>query len=107
MTYQIVLSALADDRRRLIFDSLRNAPKAVGELSEFHPVSRPAVSQHLKVLEGAGLVSARQSGTRRIYSVRREGLKPLQDYLESFWDDVLGSYAEFANNQSGGRNHND
>ena len=92
MTYEQALVALADGRRRQIFESLRLSGRSVNEIAAEQPVSRPAVSQHLKVLEDAGLVGVRKMGTRRIYSVRREGLQPLKQYLESFWDDVLGAY---------------
>lgn len=65
----------------------------VGELAEQQPVSRPAVSQHLKVLEAAGLVNVEARGTRRYYSVRREGLEQLRAYVDSYWSDVLGAFA--------------
>ena len=93
MGYDIALAALADGTRRAIFESLREGPRSVGELASVQPVSRPAVSQHLKVLADAGLVRADAVGTRRIYSVRREGLSELRAYLESFWSDVLDAYA--------------
>ena len=93
MTYDMVLDALADARRRAIFEALREAPSTVGELAERQPVSRPAVSQHLKVLETAGLVAVTPAGTRRIYCVRREGLADLRRWVEGFWDDVLESFA--------------
>ena len=66
---------------------------SVGELSKDQPVSRPAVSQHLKVLEHAGLVSVKQQGNRRLYSVKRDGLDELRKYVESFWSDALSAYA--------------
>ncbi len=84
---------MADPTRRNILESLRAAPRTVGELAAAQPVSRPAVSQHLKVLEGAGLVSAEPRGNRRLYSVRRDGLDELRRYLESFWSDFLGAYS--------------
>lgn len=89
--------ALADPTRRRIFEALRSAPKAVGELAAEQPVSRPAVSQHLKVLESAQLVRAERKGTRRLYVIRRDGLQELRNYLESFWDEALAAYgAEIA-----------
>ena len=103
MTYEMAIQALADQRRREIFDSLRIQPRPVGELAELHPVSRPAVSQHLKVLETAGLVSAKKDGTKRIYAVRREGLEPLRDYIESFWTDVLDAFADEVRNEIGSK----
>ena len=84
MTYQLVFTALADPTRRHIFEALRVRPKTVGELALEEPVSRPAVSQHLRVLEAAQLVSVEPRGNRRLYSVRREGLQELRGYLDSF-----------------------
>ncbi len=93
MSYAGVLIALADPTRRKILESLRAAPRTVGELAARQPVSRPAVSQHLKVLEGARLVRVEPRGNRRLYSVRRDGLDELRRYLESFWSDVLNAYS--------------
>ncbi len=92
MTYQDVFTALADPTRRHILEALREQPKTVGELAESQPVSRPAVSQHLKVLEAARLVDVEPQGNRRLYLVRRDGLDDLRRYLESFWSDVLSAY---------------
>lgn len=92
MSYVQVLTALADPTRRSILESLRDAPRTVGELAANRPVSRPAVSQHLKVLEEARLVRGKPQGNRRLYSVRRDGLEELRGYLESFWSDVLNAY---------------
>ena len=94
MTYDTVLTALADPTRRRLFESLRKRPRTVGELAKGQPVSRPAVSQHLKVLESAGLVRAEPRGTRRLYLVRREGLEELRAYLDGFWSDVLSAYGD-------------
>ena len=97
MAYAEVFVALADPTRRQIFEALRKRPKTVGELAERLPVSRPAVSQHLKVLESASLVSAEPQGNRRLYSLRRDGLDDLREYVEGFWSDVLSAYgAEIA-----------
>lgn len=93
MTYEIVLEALADRTRRNVFESLRAGALTVGELADLQPVSRPAVSQHLRVLETAGLVTAEAHGSRRLYSIRREGLAELRTYLDGFWSDVLGAFA--------------
>ena len=92
MAYAEVFTALADPTRRHIFEALREQPKTVGELAQGQPVSRPAVSQHLKVLESAGLVSVEPQGNRRLYLVKREGLDELRQYLESFWSDALSAY---------------
>lgn len=88
-----VLEALADPTRRAVWEQLGSGPKTVGELAAFLPVSRPAVSQHLKVLATAGLVTATPQGTRRLYAARREGLSVLRDYLDIMWRDALASYA--------------
>lgn len=97
MAYQEVFSALADPTRRHIFEALREKPKTVGELAAGEPVSRPAVSQHLRVLESARLVRVEPRGTRRLYSIRRDGLEDLRQYLERFWSDALTAYgAEIA-----------
>jgi DNA-binding transcriptional ArsR family regulator len=93
MTYETVLIALADPTRRSILESLRAAPRTVGELAADQPVSRPAVSQHLKVLEQASLVRVEPHGSRRLYSVRRDGLVELRRYLENFWSDMLDAYS--------------
>lgn len=92
MSHAEVLTALADPTRRSIFESLREGPKTVGELAEEQPVSRPAVSQHLRVLEGAQLVSMRPQGNRRLYLIDTAGLDQLRTYLDGFWDEVLGAY---------------
>lgn len=84
--------ALADPTRRNILEALRDQPRSVGELAAGRPVSRPAVSQHLRVLESARLVSVEPQGNRRLYLIRRDGLDDLQQYLESFWSDVLSAY---------------
>ncbi len=93
MAYAEVFTALADPTRRQIFEALRGQPKTVGEMAAGQPVSRPAVSQHLKVLESAGLVSVEPQGNRRLYSINRDGLDDLRQYLDSFWSDALSAYA--------------
>ena len=100
MTYQEVFSALADPTRRHIFEALRGHPRSVGELAAGQPVSRPAVSQHLKVLETARLVSVQPRGNRRLYSIRRDGLEELRTYLDRFWSDVLSAYSAEITRQS-------
>src|SRR5215211_5939325 len=93
MTYQAgPLDALGDPTRRAIFERLADRPRAVGELARELPVSRPAVSQHLKVLKGAGLVVDRPAGTRRIYAVDPAGLGALRAYLDQFWSRTLTAY---------------
>ena len=93
MTYVESLVALADPTRRAIFEALRKRPRTVGELAASQPVSRPAVSQHLRVLESARLVRVDPRGNRRFYSIRPEGLQELERYLNSFWSDALTAYA--------------
>jgi DNA-binding transcriptional ArsR family regulator len=103
MTYEDALVALADQRRRAIFELLRAGPRTVGEIAETQPVSRPAVSQHLKVLADAGLVRARPQGTRRLYEVRTAGLMELRDWIDGFWEDVLDRYAAEVSKHMGGK----
>jgi DNA-binding transcriptional ArsR family regulator len=91
-----VLHALADPTRRAILDRLRQAPRSVGDIASGLPVSRPAVSQHLRVLEGAGLVRARRETTRRVYSVEVKGIVELRRYLDRMWDEALASLQAFA-----------
>jgi DNA-binding transcriptional ArsR family regulator len=86
------LTALGDPTRRAIFERLGERPRAVGELASELPVSRPAVSQHLKVLKGARLVVDQRVGTRRVYQVDPEGLRLLRGYLDHFWDQALAAY---------------
>jgi DNA-binding transcriptional ArsR family regulator len=85
-------TALGDPTRRAIFESLVERPQAVGELAEHFPVSRPAVSQHLKVLKNAGLVADQQAGKQRIYRVDLDGLAGLRADLDRFWNKTLAAY---------------
>jgi DNA-binding transcriptional ArsR family regulator len=87
-------SALGDATRRAIFERLAERPRAVGELADQLPVSRPAVSQHLKVLKAAGLVSDRPLGARRIYQVDPDGVGALRAELDRFWSQALATYKE-------------
>jgi DNA-binding transcriptional ArsR family regulator len=92
MAYGSALAVLADPTRRQVFERLRSGPRPVNKLAQGLPVSRPAVSQHLKVLKDAGLVEERSEGVQRIYSLRREGLLELREWLDSFWDDALDAF---------------
>jgi DNA-binding transcriptional ArsR family regulator len=93
VTYQLdAWSALGDRTRRAIFERLAARPSAVGELADGLPVSRPAVSQHLKVLKDAGLVVDQRAGNRRIYRVNPEGLGELRADLDRFWTSALAAY---------------
>jgi DNA-binding transcriptional ArsR family regulator len=100
-TNGVVLDALGDPTRRQIFESLKAGPRSVGELAEGLPVSRPAVSQHLRVLKEAGLVSDRKEGTRRLYRIDPGGLAGLRDYFDSFWGDALERFADEARKETG------
>ncbi|MGW4519173.1 ArsR/SmtB family transcription factor [Streptomyces sp. NPDC004393] len=99
-TYIDALSALADPTRRAIFERLADGPKAVGQLAEGLPVSRPAVSQHLRVLKEAGLVVDRAVGTRRLYQLNPAGLGTLRAWLDRFWDQALAAFAAAAESES-------
>ena len=92
MTYGMALSALADPTRRRVFEQLRGGPRSVGAIAEALPVSRPAVSQHLKVLREAGLVGDRPAGTRRLYFLEPQGLAALRTWLDGFWDEALAAF---------------
>ena len=98
-------SALADETRRAIVASLAERPSAVGELAEGLPVTRSAVSQHLKVLKEAGLVTDRAEGTRRIYRVNPVALLALRDQLDTYWRRTLEGYADVVT--EGGAAHHD
>jgi DNA-binding transcriptional ArsR family regulator len=93
MAYATGMDALGDPTRRAIFERLRGGPRSVGELAAALPVSRPAVSQHLRVLKEAGLVTERRNGTRRFYRIEPDGLVELRKYIESFWDEALAAFA--------------
>jgi DNA-binding transcriptional ArsR family regulator len=92
MTYGSALAALADPTRRTVFERLGSGPKPVSEIARGLTVSRPAVSQHLKALKQAGLVSDRPEGTRRIYYIDPKGLGALRAWLDRFWDDALENF---------------
>jgi DNA-binding transcriptional ArsR family regulator len=92
MTYGNALAVLADPTRRAVFESLRAGPASVGAIAAGLPVSRPAVSQHLKALKGAGLVNDRPQGTRRVYYIDPEGLGELRRWIDHFWTDALDAF---------------
>jgi DNA-binding transcriptional ArsR family regulator len=89
-------NALGDATRRAILACLAERPRAVGELADLLPISRPAVSQHLKLLKDAGLVTDRAAGTRRVYRLNPAGVAALRDQLDTFWNRALDSYQEIA-----------
>ena len=96
MTYDDAIAALADPTRRAIVEHLRAGPMPVGELAKGLTVSRPAVSQHLKILSDAGLLHVSPQGTRRLYSIAPDGIDALRTYLDSLWGDALASFANRA-----------
>jgi DNA-binding transcriptional ArsR family regulator len=96
MAYALALEALGDGTRREIMERLRRGPRPVGELADGLPISRPAVSQHLRVLKEAGLVTERKEGTRRIYSVEPKAIADLRAYFESFWEQALAGFKHAA-----------
>lgn len=92
MAYGNVLTALADPTRRAVFERLRRGPASVGAVAADLPVSRPAVSQHLKALKLAGLVSDRPDGAKRVYSIDPDGLGALRRWLDEFWETALEAF---------------
>src|ERR1700733_2323087 len=92
MAYGNALSALADPTRRRVFERLREGPLPVGAIARGMPVSRPAVSQHLKALKEAGLVADRPEGTRRVYYIDPQGLGALRAWVDQFWDQALAEF---------------
>jgi DNA-binding transcriptional ArsR family regulator len=92
MTYATALAAVADPTRRQVLEQLRDGPRSVGRIARGLPVSRPAVSQHLKVLKEAGLVADRSEGTRRVYWIDPTGLAAIRQWLDGFWDEALAAF---------------
>ena len=93
------MDALGDPTRRAIFEQLSAGPRSVGEIAEHLPVSRPAVSQHLRVLKEAGLVTERKDGTRRIYGVEPKAIADLRAYFDSFWEQALAGFKATAESE--------
>src|SRR5262245_43578625 len=98
-----ILDALGDPTRRLILNRLRHRTRSVREIAEGMKVSRPAVSQHLKVLKGAGLVMVRAAGTRRLYAIDMRGLEALRGWLDGFWDEALKAFKRTAEREAAKR----
>src|SRR5579875_3383798 len=94
------LAALADPTRRAIFEQLGDGPRSVSALARGLPISRPAVSQHLKQLKEAGLVTDHADGTRRIYRIDPAGLGVLRQWLDRFWDDALAAFKAEADKEA-------
>jgi DNA-binding transcriptional ArsR family regulator len=97
MAYGTALAVLADPTRREVFERLRAGPHAVNAIAAGMPVSRPAVSQHLKVLKDAGLVTETAAGTRRIYRIDPRGIGAMRDWLDRFWQQAMDDFARYAN----------
>jgi DNA-binding transcriptional ArsR family regulator len=95
-----VLDALGDPTRRLVFARLRGRARSVGEIAEGMDVSRSAVSQHLKVLKDAQLVTARAEGTRRLYAVNPAGVEAVRDWLDGFWNETLAAFKAAAEREA-------
>ena len=92
-------AALADPTRRAVFERLRQGPRPVGDIARDLPVSRPAVSQHLRVLKDAGLVTERREGTRRLYRIDPDGLAAIRDYFDDFWNEALAAFKAAAESE--------
>src|ERR1700749_2842584 len=103
MAYGSALTALSDPTRRRVFERLRKGGLAVAQIARGMPVSRPAVSQHLKVLKEAGLVREERDGTRRIYEIDPKGLGQLRRWLDQFWDTALDAFPAEGGKEEGGR----
>ena len=95
------LDALGDTTRRQVFELLRSGPRSVGELAAQLPVSRPAVSQHLRVLESAGLVTHRRQGTRHLYELDSTGVGALREWVDAFWNQALARFKAAADERGG------
>lgn len=102
MTYQDAIVALADPTRRVIIEKLRGGPLPVGAIAAGMDVSRPAVSQHLRVLSDAGLLDVKPEGNRRLYAIAPDGVDELRRYLDTLWDDALAAFARAAEEKAKG-----
>jgi DNA-binding transcriptional ArsR family regulator len=107
VTYGVVLDSLADSTRRELLDLVRRKPSSVQELADQLPISRPAVSQHLKILKDAGVVTSRPVGTRRVYTVTTDGFEVLRQWLDVMWGDALSSFASFVESEVADNQSND
>jgi DNA-binding transcriptional ArsR family regulator len=105
MAYGNGIAALGDSTRRTIFELLGDGPRSVGDLAGELPVSRPAVSQHLKVLKDAGLVSESRVGTRRVYRVEPDAVAELRTYFDEFWTQALAAFKTAAESELEGEQH--
>jgi DNA-binding transcriptional ArsR family regulator len=107
LTYGRVLDSLGDPTRREIVALVRRKPSSVQEIADQLPVSRPAVSQHLKILKDAGVVASRPVGTRRVYTVATDGFEVLRQWLDVMWRDALASFASFVDHEDKEDNQSD
>lgn len=105
MIYEKAIIALADPTRRIIIDKLRNGAKPVTTIAQGMPISRPAVSQHLKVLTDAGLLIVTPQGNRRIYAIAPDGVDALRQYLDGLWEDALEAFKGAAEAQANGEDN--
>jgi|ERR1700754_4393515 len=96
ITSEKAFNALGDPTRRAIFEKLRDRPLAVVDIADGLPISRPAVSQHLKVLKDAKLISISSQGTRNLYQIEREGIIAMRNYLDAFWNEALHNFKALA-----------
>ena len=101
MAYGVALAALSDPTRRAVFERVLEAPSSVGEIAQAMPISRPAVSQHLRVLKEAGLVTDRAEGTRRVYQIDPAGLGVIRQWLDRFWERSLDAFRAEADKDEG------
>ena len=101
MTNVDAIAALADPSRRAIIEALRAGALPVGKIADELPISRPAVSQHLRVLTDAGLLEVKADGTRRLYAISPEGVRAMRQYLDELWDDALACFDKAAENLKG------
>ena len=99
MAYPSPLDSLADPTRRAVLESLRGGARSVGDIASGLPVSRPAVSQHLRVLKDAGLVRDTKAGAKRLYELDLDGIARLRSYVEGFWDEALARYGQVVENE--------
>ena len=99
-SHAAALAALADPTRRVIIERIKAGPRSVDDIARGLPISRPAVSQHLRVLRESGLASERRAGRRRLYQLEPAGLAPVRRYVESLWDEVLSAYRSAAEKEA-------
>ena len=100
MDYEDAITALADPTRRVIIDRLRGGALPVAAIAKGMPISRPAVSQHLRVLSDAGLLTVTPAGNRRLYAIAPDGVDQLRKYLDTLWDDALAAFARAAHEKA-------